>query len=162
MKILCALGLVALPSLAGGQSPVGGSDSSIVHATGAFIAVSVADLDASEKWYTEKLSLKRVMQGGRTGRLGGFVVLEGNGLIIELVKHDDSIRPSSSSAELVQGFFKAGAIVADFDRTAALLRAGGVEIVIGPFAARETVRANLVFKDNAGNLVQLFGDYARK
>ena len=35
-------------------------------------------------------------------------------------------------------------------------------MVMGPYPPRETMRANVVFKDNAGNLIQLFGDYARK
>lgn len=161
MKFLTALVLLAAPRLSQPQATASG-DSTIATATGAFFALSVADLDASTKWYVEKLGLKRTTQGGRTGRVGGFVVLEGGGWIVELIKHDESVRPTGSAPELVQGFTKAGALVADFDRAVSLLRARGVEIVIGPFPARETVRANLIFKDNSGNMIQLFGNYATK
>ena len=36
------------------------------------------------------------------------------------------------------------------------------EIIMGPYPPRETVRANLIFKDDSGNYVQVIGPYARK
>jgi len=151
--LLLAMLPVALSSLARAQSrpTTAPSTKAIATVNGAFFAVSVADLDASAKWYSEK-----------SGPIGGFVILEGGGLIVELLKHAAAAPRSSNGPDAVQGFFKAGAIVADFDRTVSTLRARGVEIVVGPFAARATARANVIFKDNAGNLIQLFGDYARK
>ena len=161
MTFLLAFTLFASQAPAPAQAPIA-ADGPIATARGAFLAISVADLEASSRWYAEKFGLKRTMDVGRTGRMGGVVVLEGDGWIVELIKHDDSIRPAASSPELVQGFMKAGAVVADFDRAVRQLRARHVEIVVGPFPARESARANLIFKDNAGNLIQLFGDYARK
>jgi hypothetical protein len=58
---------------------------------------------------------------------------------------------------LVHGFFKAGIVVDDFDKTLSALKARGVEIAIGPFPARGDQRANVIVKDNAGNLIQIFG-----
>ena len=57
---------------------------------------------------------------------------------------------------------KAGLLVNDFDGAVAALRARGVEIIMGPYPPRETVRANLIFKDDSGNYVQVIGPYARK
>jgi hypothetical protein len=48
-------------------------------------------------------------------------------------------------------------IVDDFDGALAALKARGVEIFLGPYPARNGQRANVIVKDNAGNLIQLFG-----
>ena len=56
------------------------------------------------------------------------------------------------------GLDKAGVVVKDFDRTVGELRGRGVEIVLGPFPKSETQRANVLLRDNAGNLLQLIGD----
>jgi len=57
----------------------------------------------------------------------------------------------------VHGYFKAGAIIEDFEKTVALLRQRGVEIFLGPFPRTSEQRANVLIKDGAGNLIQLFG-----
>ena len=61
---------------------------------------------------------------------------------------------------MVHGIFKAGVIVDDFDQAIATLRKRHVDIVIGPFPARATQRANAIIRDNAGNYIQFFGAYA--
>jgi len=38
-----------------------------------------------------------------------------------------------------------------------VLRARWVDIAMGPFPARGGQRANVIVRDNAGNLIQLFG-----
>jgi hypothetical protein len=57
----------------------------------------------------------------------------------------------------VHGYFKAGIVVDDYDTTLEALRARGVEIAMGPFPARPGQRANVIVRDNAGNLIQFFG-----
>jgi len=161
MKTLITFALAIAPFLFAQASPAP-PPAAVITTAGAFFALSVPDLAASAAWYEQKLGLTRIQQGGRMDRLAGYVVLEGGGLIVELIKHDDAVRPPAKSPELIQGFSKAGALVRDFDRTVATLRARGVEMVMGPYPPRETMRANVVFKDNAGNMIQLFGDYARK
>lgn len=159
MRTVTALLLLSTTVLMA-QAPTVARRRPIAAVSGAFFALSVADLETSARWYIEKLGLTPVKQGGRMGQLGGFVVLEGGGWIVELIKHDESQRPAGTTPEVVQGIFKAGALVTDFDGVVSALRERGVEIVIGPFPPRETTRANVVFKDNAGNLIQLFGGYA--
>lgn len=131
-----------------------------MRATGGFLALSVPDLDASAAWYAEKLGLKRTSEGHPQGP-ASYVVLEGDGWIVELVHHTSAQPSSRPSPELTHGFTKAGIIVDDFAAAVAQLRSRQVEIVIGPFPARDAVRANLIFKDNAGNMIQVFGGYAR-
>ena len=45
----------------------------------------------------------------------------------------------------------------DFDKTLAILKARNVPIAFGPFPARPNQRANVIIRDNAGNLMQFFG-----
>jgi len=127
-----------------------------VTATGSFFALSVADLSASTHWYEEKLGLKVVMQVPKKEGQSAVTVLEGGQLIVELIQNDDA-GPAEKNPLLVHGIFKAGAIVDDFDKTVAMLKARNVEIAMGPFPAKGKQRANVIVKDNAGNLIQFFG-----
>ena len=130
---------------------------------GAFFAASVADLDASVAWYTQKLGLTQVMRWPRQGKMQG-TVLRGGGLEVELIAHDDATAPRDpmdmNAKVLTRGIMKAGFVVSDFDATIAALRSRGVEIAIGPFPPRRDQRANAIIRDNSGNLIQLFGGFA--
>jgi len=65
--------------------------------------------------------------------------------------------PTVSDPVLLHGIIKAGVIVDNWDRTLALLRARRVPIAFGPFPAGRGQRANLIIRDNSGNLIQFFG-----
>jgi len=128
---------------------------------GAFFGLSVADVEASVKWYSEKLGMKVVL---RPPKIAGAtaVVLEGGGLIVELLERDDAMplakaAPSIAQNYRVHGFFKAGVIVDDFDATLARLKARGVQVAMGPFPKTAEQRANVIVRDNSGNLIQFFG-----
>lgn len=123
--------------------------------TGAAFALSVSDLQASSKWYEEKFGLK-VTMNVPVSATPGVVVLEGGGLTVELIQHPEATA-SGKDATQVHGFFKAGFTVQDFDRTLAVLRERGVEIAYGPFPKRADQRANVIIRDNAGNLIQILG-----
>src|SRR6185295_4862343 len=160
-KTLCLLLWLTLPLVIGGQSARSTTESPVIAATGAFFALYVADLEASVKWYSEKLGLKVVMQVPKANK-AAVTVLEGGGLIVELIQHDDALPLSKVAAAakdnpLVHGMFKAGVIVDDFDQTLARLKGRNVPIAFGPFPARPNQRANVIIRDNAGNLIQLFG-----
>jgi len=153
-RLLCLLAIAPVGLAAQAAAPAPAFTS-----TGAFLGLSVPDLEASVAWYTEKLGLRTVMtpppyQGTRV------VVLEGAGLIVELL-HNPAAVPLSTAAPtidhttLVHGLFKAGFLVEDYDRALATLRQRGVEIAMGPFPARDGQRANVIIRDNAGNLLQL-------
>jgi catechol 2,3-dioxygenase-like lactoylglutathione lyase family enzyme len=130
-------------------------------AKGAFFALSVADLDATAKWYAEKFGMTVVMRPPKQDK-SAVAVLEGGGLTVELLQRDDAVpltkaAPSATANYQVHGFFKAGVIVDDFDKTLATLRQRGVSVAMGPFPASDTQRANVIVRDNAGNLIQFFG-----
>jgi catechol 2,3-dioxygenase-like lactoylglutathione lyase family enzyme len=152
---------------AGAKEPTSGSDISsrdpepVLAATGAFFALSVADIHASGQWYAEKLGLKVTMQPPKDGP-AAVMVLEGGGLLVELIQHDqaltlDRLTPKVSDPFKVHGYFKAGVLVKDLDKTLAMLKARGVPIAFGPFPAKDGRRANFIVRDNAGNLLQFFG-----
>ena len=119
------------------------------------MALSVADLAASRRWYVEKLGLRPTLEIPPANG-GAVVVLEGGGLIVELVQLDSAVA-RMRSPERVHGFFKSGMIVDDLSRVLGVLRARGVEIAFGPYPARDGQRANAIIRDNAGNWIQLFG-----
>ena len=129
--------------------------------TGAFIGVSVADLGTSSRWYQEKFGLTVTMPPTGTPEARA-TVLEGGGLTVELMQHSRA-RPLRTAAPSVQanyeihGIFKAGFYVENFDRTLTELRRRGVEVAMGPFPKRDNQPANVILRDNAGNLLQLFG-----
>jgi hypothetical protein len=90
------------------------------------------------------------------------VVLEGGGLIVELIQDDDAVAlkttaPAARDGIQVHGVVKAGVVVADFDATLATLRQRRVEIAYGPYPAGKEQRANVIVRDGDGNLIQFFG-----
>ena len=157
----------AAPSPAVSNAPSGvatttGAVAPAFTTTGAFFALSVADARASARWYQDKLGLAIVLDAPKQDR-NTVIALEGGGLLVELIQNDDA-RPLASVAPatkgngfLVHGMVKAGVIVSDFDAALAKLRERGVPLAFGPFPARANQRANFAIRDNAGNLVQVFG-----
>lgn len=143
-----------------GQSPRSTTEPPEMATTGAFFALYVADIEASTKWYSEKLGLEVVMSMPKKDKVA-VTVLEGGGLIVELIQHDDASPLSRAAAGndklLVHGMFKAGVIVDDLDKMLAMLKARNVPIAFGPFPATPNQRANAIIRDNAGNLIQFFG-----
>lgn len=161
MKAIRCVVLVVLALRVSAESAKPSAPPSLSSVSGAFFALSVPDLKASTGWYTEKLGLRVVLEVPRADKVA-VVVLEGGGLIVELIQHDDALplnqlEPPVAGNQFVHGMFKAGAVVADFEALIKTLRSRGVEIVAGPFPARGGQRANVLIKDNAGNLIQFFG-----
>ncbi len=127
---------------------------------GAFIALSVPDVDASAKWYSEKLGLTIQKRIPRNNGVAA-AILEGGGLIVEILQPDaavplNSLSPRPTSTINVHGIFKAGMIVDDYEGALKRLRERGVQVAMGPFPANGDQRANVIIRDNSGNLIQLF------
>jgi catechol-2,3-dioxygenase len=156
MRAFIALLCLALPASSLAQPAAPAPPAPALTATGAFFALSVADVRASAQWYREKLGLKVVMDPPKQGTTA-VVVLEGNGLIVELIQDDQAAAPATKNPMLVHGVVKAGVIVSDFDQTLATLKERNVPIAFGPYPAKANQRANVIIRDNAGNLIQLFG-----
>ena len=147
--------LLALPIALQAQSPSDVGAPAALTSRGAFFALSVSDLDASVKWYTEKLGLKVVHRLPQVDK-ASLAILSGGGLIVELV-HNDDATPRAGDPVHTLGIFKVGVIVDSLDKTVATLRARQVVAAFGPFPARPGAMANVIVRDNAGNLIQFFG-----
>jgi catechol 2,3-dioxygenase-like lactoylglutathione lyase family enzyme len=157
MKLICWMICITVPVVNEAQPPVAAVPFTTA---GAFFALSVADRQESARWYSEKFGLRVVMDASAPKSTA--TVLEGGGLIVELVQNEDAqplatAAPKVQSSIYIHGIFKAGLIVDDFDATVAQLRARNVEIAFGPYPARSGPRANVIVRDNAGNLIQFFG-----
>ena len=151
----------AIPATMRAQAPAPRDTTPVLLTTGAFFALSVSDLEASTKWYSEKLGLSVVFQIPKQNKAAVRVLL-GGGLAVELIQNDDAVplrtaAPQVTSNILVHGIFKVGLFVEDFDRTLAILRERNVEIAFGPFPKRPHQPANVGIRDNAGNLIHIFG-----
>ena len=134
-------------------------------ARGAFFALSVSDIDASRKWYSEKLGLKVILHPPRF-ETGEVMVLGGGGLMVELIQSNEAralnkLTPPVDDPFKLHGYFKAGVVVDDLDATVAILRERGVTIVHGPYHAKDGIPAYLIISDNAGNLIQFLGPTAK-
>lgn len=124
--------------------------------SGAFFALSVPDLEGARVWYVDKLGLSVVVQPPPYEGIG-VLILEGGGLIVELIHNPQAQPPRAvSNPTLTHGLFKAGLVVDDLDGTLARLRERGVPIALGPFPAGNGQRANFAIYDHAGNLIQFF------
>jgi catechol 2,3-dioxygenase-like lactoylglutathione lyase family enzyme len=169
-RVLVSLLLVSAAAGCGGSSAVSAAitPSSTPSATGGpfagvggYFALSVADADATAGWYAEKLGLHVTMRPPKTNQTQ-VVVLEGSGLVVELLQHDNGlalsrIAPSIGDPMRLHGVVKAGFIVTDLDAAVAELKARNVAIAFGPFPATADQRANVIVRDNEGNLIQLLG-----
>ena len=122
--------------------------------SGLFFALSVADLDASAKWYADKFGMKVIMPSSRHDKVS-VTVLDGHGLTVELMQHQAA--KGAAEIPLTHGIVKVGIVVDDLDKTAAALKSRGVPIFMGPFPAQGEMKRNMLIKDNAGNLIQFFG-----
>ena len=123
---------------------------------GAFLACFVPDLEASVTWYSEKLGLQ-VIERPPANDVAKVAILEGGGLIVELIQHKEAASRSKETP-FMHGVFKAGILVSDFDSVVATLKERKVDIAFGPFPARGKQRANVMIRDNNGNFIQFFAD----
>jgi hypothetical protein len=144
MTRTCFLRRFVAAALLGQPSAVEANAERVMAASGSFFALSVADMTTSARWYAEKVGLTVVMQTPKTNG-AAITVLEGGGLIVELIERDDALPLSKAGSGItnvlqVHGIVKAGVIVTDFERTLALLKQRQVEIAFGPFPGRANQR----------------------
>ena len=156
--ILAVMLVVAAHSAAAQMQVVGPS----------FVALSVPDLDASERWYGRLFGLTRVFEGAAPDSSTRVVLLAGRGVRVELVWHRTARTLSeavgaATAPDHVFGPAKIGFFVRDLDGVLARLRAEGATIE-GTWLTRPShVPAsdtlwtrNLLVRDPAGTYVQFF------
>jgi catechol 2,3-dioxygenase-like lactoylglutathione lyase family enzyme len=130
---------------------------------GGYIALSVADLDASAKWYADTFDLKIAKQRSQSpDKKAVATILTGNGLIVELVQHAEAMAlraaaPALSRAFQIHGIFKAGVVVDDLDAAFQELEARKVDIAFRVFNDNALAYRTFAIRDNSGNMIQFFG-----
>jgi catechol 2,3-dioxygenase-like lactoylglutathione lyase family enzyme len=120
------------------------------------LALSVADLEASARWYRELFGLATTMDV-RADSNTQVRILTSEHLVVELIA-DKRAKPVAEHAgsqvpmTQVHGIFKAGFFVPDLDSAIAVLRERHI-----PVEGRwlESRPRNLMLRDNSGNLIQL-------
>jgi catechol 2,3-dioxygenase-like lactoylglutathione lyase family enzyme len=161
MKKMLLFFALAAPAVVRGQSAQAFGQPAAFNVAGAFFALSVADVEASSKWYAEKLGLKMVKQLANSTDTPAVKIMAGGGLIVELIEMPKALplskaAPAIRSTEMVHGIFKVGVVVDDLDQVLAVLKARDVPAFLGPFPAGADSMRNVIIKDNAGNLIQFF------
>jgi catechol 2,3-dioxygenase-like lactoylglutathione lyase family enzyme len=130
---------------------------------GGYVALSVADLDASAAWYADTLDLKIVREHSQSpDKKSVATVLMGNGLIVELIHHVEAMPLSSAAPTLtrtfqIHGIFKWGVVVDDLDAALKELEARHVNIAFRILSDDGLAYRTFAIRDNAANIIQFFG-----
>jgi hypothetical protein len=129
---------------------------------GSFFAISVADVAVMSSWYRDKLTMRVLTSGEAPNQIAKFAILEGNGMLIELIQHAKArdrklLAPEAAEAHLIHGIFKAGMIVDDLDGLYAGLQQRGASIAYDIMPAKDVAMRAFIVRDPEGNLVQFFG-----
>jgi catechol 2,3-dioxygenase-like lactoylglutathione lyase family enzyme len=160
IKSIVAVVIVSLSySGCSSDSVVDAQTPATIPGAGGFVALSVANLAASEQWYTQKFGMTVKMRIPKQNGVEG-VVLQADRLLVELIANDAARSlpandPAASDRTLLHGPLKAGFLVDNFDAAVATLQSRGASVAFGPFPATSSQNANVIFRDNSGNLLQL-------
>lgn len=144
-------------------SKVAAESKPVFKANGGFVAITVPDLDASAKWYVEKLGLKIVKDHAmRPDKKAAVTVLEGNGFAVELIWLADAVPLSKAAPALkgpqdVHGILKSGIFVDDLDATLKQLKSRNVTMAFDTFYDKSMDCRMFAIRDNNGNILQFFG-----
>lgn len=126
------------------------------------MALSVPDLEASTAWYEEKLGLAVVKRAMSADKKSAMVVLQGNGLSVELIWLADAVPLSQIAPQLkgchqLHGIFKAGIFVDDLGAAWNEFKARSVTIAFEPFFDASMQCRMFAVRDNNGDILQFFG-----
>ena len=151
----CLILLIAAASLPA-QVPTSATPPALA-VNGAILTFSVPDLDASARWYVEKLGLRLVHLYPRDKAVPARAALfQGGGLLVELVQEDNAVDPGPQPR---RGLAKAGLVVTNFDEAVRALRARGVEFA-SVYPRRPDQPANVTIRDNVGNAIALYEGFS--
>jgi catechol 2,3-dioxygenase-like lactoylglutathione lyase family enzyme len=124
------------------------------------IGLSVADLDAQQRWYQQALGLDEVVEQFELPepRVRTVVLRAANGLRVELIEREGSMAQTFHDpleAALTRGYGHWALEVEDLDQTFAALSAVGAEPVSPPAPAVQPGARFAYVRDPEGNLLEL-------
>jgi len=137
-------------------------DAKTAKTTGAFFALSVADVDVLGKWYQDKLGFKVIASGEAPNKIAKFAILQTDGALIEMIQHRDAkpmsvVAPTVKAAHQIHGIFKIGMLVDDLDAVYKSLKDKQVAIAYDLMPAKDVPLRSFAVRDGEGNLIQFFG-----
>jgi catechol 2,3-dioxygenase-like lactoylglutathione lyase family enzyme len=169
MKKISWIAALIVFALAGRPSPLRpGPKNPAVHPAEDFrillVAISVKDLDSSVGWYQKYLGFALADKRSFPGDRVSLALLRRGTARIELVRHDQSVAPSTlvpnlDNPALIQGYGKVAYEVTDIENIVSLMKADGVKFVLD---LRDSTTKDFmgyrycIVIDNSGNWVQLY------
>lgn len=130
-----------------------------------FLAVTVSNLEASERWYEANLGARRVAFSRAPSGFAESSTVANDYLMVELI-HFAARAPSDTALRDVRavGLQKAGAWVssATFDSTLTHLRTMHAAFVGSVFSDTVINARSFIVKDNSGTLIQFFTSLSRR
>jgi catechol 2,3-dioxygenase-like lactoylglutathione lyase family enzyme len=141
-------------------SPVAAAD--LVKAP-VFFAISIPDLEASVRWYTDNLGLTaNVLPPSPRAKVA---VLRGSGLLVELIQPIGSLADGAAlgprERHLRHGLTKVGFHVDDLDATVARLKQKGAHFMGSVYEDDTAGVRSIIVLDHDENLIQLFEPTAK-
>jgi catechol 2,3-dioxygenase-like lactoylglutathione lyase family enzyme len=134
--------------------------------SGAFIALSVADLDKTVAWYRDELGFEVFDQGTAPNRPADqpirFALLKTGDTLLEVLQFSGSkprleAAPFAKDSVQIQGFFKSGFVVEDIDAIYRRLQGRKVPFAYELGQPRNNPYRSFGVRDPEGNLLQFFG-----
>jgi len=131
-------------------------------APGAFLALSVADMDRVLPFYRDTLGFKVFSEGTAPHRPIRFALLQHGTALIELLQFPDAkplkeAAPDTPYPHQIHGFFKGGFVVADIDSLYRKMQSMNVERSYELGKSAGGPYRTFGIRDPEGNLLQIFG-----
>ena len=129
------------------------------------VAISVMNIDSSAAWYHKYLGFDVVEKKNFSDRKMQIAVLKNNGVRIELVQLEKSVRtnqliPNLKNPAIIQGYGKVAYEVMNIKKTVRMMKSNGVQFLrelgisrVGQFAGYKVC----IVLDCDSNWVQLYG-----
>ena len=161
-RLVCLTLLTLFASGCSTSAPFSAGKLNLYHGPGAFVAVSVADIDRMVAWYRDTLDFQVFSRGVAPDRPIKFALLQHGAALVELLQLPDAkslneAAPGISSPHQIHGFFKSGFVVSDIDAAYKRLEQLNVTFAYrlgkppgGPYRS-------FGVRDPEGNLLQFFG-----
>lgn len=153
MRILLLFALVAGAT---GNLSAQRDSTAVLRTSGAFFAVSVSSLQRSQAWYEQTFGLRVTLRPPPSNGVTALV-LEGGGLMVELIGSDKSAPAQLDDPVGREGLFKVGVIVDNYDAVLQRIRDRGIPFDFGPFPGGNGQRPNFAIRDPDKTLIQFFG-----
>lgn len=126
-----------------------------------FSALIVKDLNASLEWYSTTFGFKVIHEMGSSEDGYEIMLLKRGNILLEVMELKKAVAPEEripnyNDQMYLQGIFKVGFQLEDFDKWVEHLKAANVALRVDVFKDVNLGKRMLIVKDPDGNYIQLF------